>query len=200
MTEKIIENYLRDAIGTFRNYKKMAERAMKQVSDDEFFRSLDDEDNSIAVIVKHIAGNSRSRWTDFLTSDGEKVDRRRDTEFELTNETRNFLMGSWELGWQILFKSIEPVTVKDFSKKIKIRGEEHTIVEAVNRQMTHYAYHIGQITFLAKHFRSCDWESLSVPRNKSAEFNKFMASKKAKGEEKTHPLDAPMEFSSKNQK
>ena len=197
MTEQIIENYLKDAIASFRNYKKMAERAMEQVSDEEFFRALDAEANSIAVIVKHIAGNQISRWTDFLTSDGEKDFRNRDTEFELIGDTRESLMEFWETGWQTLFSAIEPLKAEDFSRFVTIRGEPHTIIEAINRQLTHYAYHIGQITFLAKHFRSSDWKTLSVPRNKSAEFNKFLAEKKDSGEEKTHYLDAPQEFAEK---
>ncbi len=167
---------------------------MEQVSDEEFFKAIDEEANSIAVIVKHIAGNLRSRWTDFLTSDGEKADRNRDTEFELMNDTRESLMAFWEKGWQTLFEAIEPLTAEDFEKTVTIRGEPHTICEAINRQMTHYAYHVGQITFLAKHFRASEWKSLSVPRGRSVEFNKFLAEKKAKGEKQTHALEAPEEF------
>lgn len=167
---------------------------MVQVSDEEFFRAIDEEANSIAVIVKHIAGNQISRWTDFLTSDGEKESRRRDTEFELMNETRESLTEFWEKGWQTLFSAIEPLKAEDFSRFITIRGEPHTIIEAINRQLTHYAYHVGQITLLAKHFRSTEWKTLSVPRNKSAEFNQFLADKKSSGEEKSHYLDAPQEF------
>ncbi len=191
---QIIENYLADALASFRNYKKMAEKALAQVSDEEFFRALDAEDNSIAVVVKHIAGNQISRWTDFLTSDGEKDFRNRDTEFELDGDTRESLMRFWETGWQTLFSALEPLTADDFSKTITIRGESHTLVEAINRQLTHYAYHIGQITFLAKHFRSTDWKTLSVPKNKSAEFNRFLANKKSAGEDQTHYLDATREF------
>ncbi len=198
ITEQIIEHYLTDAIASFRNYKKMAEKALMQVSDDEFFRALDAEDNSIAVIVKHIAGNQISRWTDFLISDGEKDFRDRDTEFELIDETRKSLTEFWETGWQTLFSAIENLKTEDFARFITIRGESHTITEAINRQLTHYAYHVGQITFLAKHFRSGGWKTLSVPRNKSAEFNKFVADKKAAGEEKTHYLDAPQEFGEKH--
>ncbi len=197
MANQIIENYLTDAISSFRNYKKMAEKAMTQVSDDEFFKAIDEEANSIAVIVKHIAGNLRSRWTDFLTSDGEKADRNRDTEFELMDETRESLIAFWEQGWQTLFEAIEPLTAEDFEKTVTIRGEAHTICEAINRQMTHYAYHVGQITFLAKHFRSKDWETLSVPRGRSAEFNQFLAEKKEKGGEKRHALEGPAEFAAK---
>lgn len=182
MTEQIIENYLADAIASFRSYKLLAEKAMAQVSDEEFFRALDAEANSIAVIVKHIAGNQRSRWSDFLTSDGEKADRNRDAEFEPTGDTRAGLMEFWEAGWQTLFAALESLTPEDFGRFITIRGAPHTIVEAVNRQLTHYAYHIGQITFLAKHFRAAEWKTLSVPRNRSAEFNKFMTEEKPEGD------------------
>ena len=197
MTEQIIKNYLTDAIDSFRNYKKLAEKAMAQISDEEFFRAIDAEANSIAVIVKHIAGNLRSRWTDFLTSDGEKPDRHRDTEFEMMDDTRESLIQFWETGWQTLFGALEPLTVEDFSRFITIRGEPHTIVEAINRQLTHYPMHIGQIILLAKHFRSSEWKTLSVPRNKSAEFNAFLAEKQSEGVEKTNRLEAPQEFSEK---
>lgn len=194
MTGQIIENYLKDALASFRNYKKMAERAIEQVTDEEFFRAIDEESNSIAVIVKHIAGNQKSRWTDFLTSDGEKESRRRDTEFEIFDETRGRLMEFWETGWQTLFAAIEALTPADFSRFVTIRGEPHTVVEAINRQLTHYAYHVGQITFLAKHFRSKQWKTLSVPRGRSEEFNKFLEEKNAAPEDQTHYLEAPREF------
>ncbi|HSK71193.1 MAG TPA: DUF1572 family protein [Pyrinomonadaceae bacterium] len=195
MNEEIIKNYLSDAIESFRNYKKMAEKAMAQVSDEEFFRAIDAEANSIAVIVKHIAGNQRSRWTDFLTSDGEKPDRFRDGEFAAFDEdSRESLMRFWKTGWQTLFDAVEPLTIEDFQKFVTIRGEPHTIVEAINRQLTHYAYHIGQIVLLAKHFRSENWQTLSVPKNKSAEFNQFLAEKQKAGVEKTNRLEAPQEF------
>ena len=174
MTNQIIENYLSDAIASFRNYKKLAERAMEQVSDEEFFRQIDEESNSIAIIVKHIAGNLKSRWTDFLSSDGEKDFRDRDSEFIVEGDTRESLMEFWDESWQILFDSLEPLKAEDFEKTITIRQQSHTICEAINRQLTHYAYHIGQITFLTKHFRASDWNSLSVPKNKSLEFNVFM--------------------------
>ena len=195
-----VENYKTDALQSFRNYKKMAERALEQVSDDEFFKSIDVEANSIAVIVKHIAGNLHSRWRDFLTTDGEKPDRNRDTEFEMIADTRESLMQFWETGWQTLFDNIEPLTVDDFSRTITIRGEPHSIVEAINRQLTHYSYHVGQIVFLAKHFRSAEWETLSVPKNRSAEFNKFLVDKQAAGDIKTNRLEAPFEFSKKLRK
>ncbi len=191
----IIENYHADAIKSFRNYKKMAERAIEQVSDEEFYALIDAEANSIAVVVKHVAGNLRSRWTDFLTSDGEKDFRNRDTEFELIGDTRASLMEFWESGWQMLFDSIKPLSVDDFSRIVTIRGERHTIVEAINRQMTHYAYHTGQIVLLAKHFKSLDWKTLSVPKNKSAEFNQYLAEKQAAGEETANPLEISLGFS-----
>ncbi|MBK7932207.1 MAG: DUF1572 family protein [Acidobacteria bacterium] len=196
---EIIENYHTDALSSFRNYKKMAERAVEQVSDEEFFALIDVEANSIALIVKHVAGNLRSRWTDFLTTDGEKDFRKRDTEFELIGDTRESLMQFWENGWQVLFNSIEPLTAEDFSRTVTIRGEPHTVVEAINRQLTHYAYHVGQIVLLAKHFRSADWKTLSVPKNRSADFNRFLANKQAAGEAKTDRLEAPFEFSESNQ-
>lgn len=193
--QKVIENYHSDAVDSFRNYKKMAERAMEQISDEEFFALIDTEANSVALIVKHIAGNLHSRWRDFLTSDGEKPDRHRDTEFELIGDSRESLMKFWETGWQTLFDNVEPLTVEDFSRTVPIRGEPHTIAEALNRQMTHYAYHVGQIVLLAKHFKSADWKTLSVPKNRSAEFNQFLADKQAGGENKTNRLEAPLEFS-----
>jgi hypothetical protein len=195
MDAKVIENYRSDAIQSFRSYKKLAERALEQVSDEDFFRQLDPESNSIAIIVKHIAGNLHSRWTDFLTTDGEKPDRFRDGEFiAFDDDSRESLLQFWETGWQVLFDAIEPLKPEDFSRTITIRGEPHTVVEAINRQLTHYPMHIGQIVFLAKHFRSAEWKTLSVPRNRSADFNKFLSDKQAAGEAKTNRLEAPREF------
>jgi hypothetical protein len=193
--KEIVENYHADAVQTFRKYKKMAERALEQVSDEEFFALVDTEANSIAVLVKHISGNLRSRWTDFLKSDGEKADRNRDTEFEPIDDTRESLMQLWESDWQTLFEAIEPLTADDFSRTVTIRGEPHTLVEAINRQLTHYAYHVGQIVLLAKHFKSADWKTLSVPKNRSAEFNQFLADKQTAGESGTNSLEAQLEFS-----
>ncbi len=191
---EIIGNYHSDALRSFQNYKKMAERAIEQVSDEEFFAQIDPESNSIAIIVKHIAGNLHSRWKDFLTTDGEKPTRIRDTEFRLIDDTRESLMQLWETGWQTLFDNIEPLMAADFAKTITIRGEPHTVVEAINRQLTHYSYHLGQIVFLAKHLRSTEWKTLSVPRNRSSEFNQFLAQKQADGETKLDRLEAPFEF------
>lgn len=191
---EIIDNYHADAVQSFRNYKKMAERAMEQVDGDDFFALIDPEANSIALVVKHIAGNLRSRWTDFLTTDGEKEFRDRDSEFELINDSRESLMAFWEAGWQILFDNVEPLTVEDFSRSVTIRGEPHSICEALNRQMTHYAYHVGQIVLLAKHFRSSEWRTLSVPRNRSSDFNQFLADKQSAGVSKLNRMEAPQDF------
>lgn len=190
MTDIFIDNYLADAVRSFRSYKKLAERAIEQVSDAEFFAAIDPEANSIALIVKHIAGNLRSRWTDFLTTDGEKEFRDRDTEFEVIADTRDSLIENWETGWSILFGAIEPLTPGDFSRTVTIRGEPHSIVEAINRQMTHYAYHVGQIVLLAKHFRSGDWKTLSVPRKQSAKFNEFLAAGQKEGAAQLDRLEA----------
>ena len=178
MSREIVENYRLDALQSFHSYKKLAERAMEQISDEEFFATIDEEANSIGVVVKHIAGNLVSRWREFLTTDGEKSDRDRETEFEIIADTRESLMEFWERGWKTLFDSVEPLTVEDLSKTITIRGEPHTVVEAMNRQLTHYAYDVGQIVLLAKHFKSKEWKTLSVPKNRSAEFNRFLSERK----------------------
>lgn len=177
-SEAIVENYFKDAIKSFKAYKKLADKAIAQLTDDEFFVTLDEESNSVAIVMKHMAGNMFSRWTDFLTTDGEKPNRNRDMEFVIEESTtKDDVLDYWERGWACVLGALEPLTLEDFEKTVMIRGEEHTIVEAINRQMTHYAYHVGQIVFLAKHFRSKDWHSLSVPRNRSAEFNLSMQSK-----------------------
>ncbi len=177
-SEAIVQNYFEDAVSSFKAYKKLADKAIAQLNDDEFFVTLDEEANSVAVVMKHMAGTMFSRWTNFLTSDGEKPDRNRDMEFVIeANTTKADVLDYWERGWACVFAAIEPLTPEDFEKTVTIRGEKHTIVMALNRQMTHYAYHIGQIVFLAKHFRSAQWKSLSIPRNKSAEFNATMEAK-----------------------
>lgn len=194
--EATSKNYLEDAIRSFRSYKRLAERALEQVSDDEFFAQIDEESNSLALIVKHIAGNQRSRWREFLTTDGEKPDRHRDTEFELIDETRESLREFWASGWATLFDALEALTPEDLKKTVTIRGEPHTVVEAINRQLTHYAYHIGQIVFLAKHLKASEWKSLSVPRNRSAQFNEFLAKRQAEGTLRSGHLEAAMDFDS----
>lgn len=166
------QHYLDDALQTFRDYKKLAERAFAQISDEDFFRTIDGESNSIAVNIKHMAGNMLSRWTDFLTTDGEKPERNRDMEFVMLPETtKEDMLSYWDRGWQCAFEAIEPLTPDDLMRTVRIREQDHTVVQAINRQIAHYAYHVGQIVYLAKHFKSAEWQSLSVPKNKSAEFN-----------------------------
>jgi hypothetical protein len=165
-------SYLADSLALLRYYKTLAEGAMAQVSDEQLSAVLDPEMNSIAQIAKHLAGNMRSRWTEFLTTDGEKPDRNRDEEFVSAPPTREALMRTWEEGWRCLFSALEPLTDADLSRTVTIRGEPHSVMQAINRQLAHYTYHIGQMVMLAKHFRGADWKTLSVPRNKSAEFNR----------------------------
>jgi hypothetical protein len=165
-------DYLTDAALQFRKLKETAERALAQVDGAQFFARISAESNSLALIVKHVAGNLRSRWTDFLTADGEKPDRRRDTEFEMTDaDSREGLMQRWEAGWQALFDALAPLGADDLSRTVMIRGEAHTIMQAVNRQLTHYAGHVGQIVFLAKHLAADRWQTLSIARGKSEDFN-----------------------------
>ena len=165
-------HYLDNVIVEFGLLKKQGERAMAQLEDKDFLVTLDAESNSVAVLIKHLAGNMRSRWTDFLTSDGEKPDRFRDREFEMdAGATREQLMQWWEQGWQLVFGALEPLQAEDAMRAVIIRQEPHTVVEAVNRQLTHYATHIGQIVFLAKHLKSEHWKTLSVPRGQSEQFN-----------------------------
>ena len=168
-------SYLKDSLDLLRYYKKLAERAIAQVSDEQLFAELDEEGNSIAVIVKHMAGNMRSRWVDFLNSDGEKPDRNRDSEFVDPPATREALMGLWEESWAHVFHALEPLSDGDLGRKVTIRGEAHSVMQALNRQVAHYAMHIGQIVMLAKHFAQGHWQSLSIPRNRSAEFNRKVA-------------------------
>jgi hypothetical protein len=157
---------------SFRGYKRLADGGMAQISDEDFFRAPDPESNSIAVIVKHVAGNLRSRWKDFLTTDGEKPDRNRDQEFVLQPEdTRADLMRRWEEGFQIVFDEVGALTAEDFSRTVTIRGEPHTILQAMNRSLMHTAYHVGQILYVGKHLRGAQWTMLSIPKGKSAEFN-----------------------------
>ena len=172
MAHNFSTSYIQDSISLFHYYKKLGEGAIEQVTDEQLFATLDPEMNSIAIIVKHIAGNMRSRWTDFLTSDGEKPDRHRDTEFEQPPATRTELMRLWNDGWGRVFEALEPLSDSDLARSVSIRGEPHSVMQAINRQIAHYSYHIGQIVFLAKHLNASGWKSLSVPRNKSAEFNR----------------------------
>ncbi len=175
MTHDLGAHILRTALREFRALKTLGDKAMAQLDDRDFFVAIAPESNSVAVIVKHIAGNMRSRWTDFLTSDGEKPDRQRDTEFEIgPTTTRADVMRWWEDGWRLTFDAIEPLRPADLQWTVLIRQEPHTVIEAVSRQLTHYGLHIGQIVFLAKHLRSSQWQSLSIPRGMSEEFNRKM--------------------------
>lgn len=171
MALEFTTSYVTDSVAIFHQFKKLAEAALAQVSDEQLQTVLDPESNSLALIVKHMAGNMRSRWTDFLTTDGEKPDRNRDSEFEDPPATRAELMQLWEEGWNRLFGALEPLTDADLGRTITIRSEAHSVMQAINRQVAHYAYHCGQIVFLAKHLQSENWKCLSVPRKKSDEFN-----------------------------
>jgi Protein of unknown function (DUF1572) len=169
---ELLEQYLKDSIRQFRSLKWQAEKAIAQIDDDDLLTLLGPESNSIALIMKHLAGNLRSRWTDFLNSDGEKPDRNRDSEFVMEDgETKETLWPHWEQGWQCLFSALEPLKAEDLGRTIFIRGEPHTVLEAINRQLTHYAGHVGQLIFLARHFAADQWQSLSIPRGQSAQFN-----------------------------
>ena len=172
MALEFTTSYLGDSLTLLRYYKNLAERAMEQVPDEQLTATLDEEMNSIAIMVKHLAGNMRSRWTDFLTSDGEKPDRNRDTEFDEPPQSRADLLALWDEGWACLFSALEPLTEADLERTVTIRGEAHSVMQAINRQVAHYPYHIGQIVMLAKHFQSHAWKSLSVPRRRSEEFNR----------------------------
>jgi uncharacterized damage-inducible protein DinB len=171
MSNKLAEAYLRNIVRTYRTYKEMAEKAIEQVpTDEDLNRELDESSNSIAIIVKHMSGNLRSRFRDFLTSDGEKPDRDRDSEFESVGRvSREQLLRWWSSAWEIAMKSIEALTADDLERTVRIRGEELLVVEALNRSVTHAAYHVGQIVYLARHFASPNWKSLSIPRGRSAE-------------------------------
>ncbi len=178
MSEELAAHYLENATANFRRLKDSAERAAAQVDDEGFFRQLDEESNSIALIMKHLAGNLRSRWTDFLTTDGDKPDRRRDSEFVIEDgDTRAALTERWEAGWQRLFDTLASLRPEDLLSTVRIRGQSHTVVAAVNRQLAHYGEHVGQIVFLAKHIRSRDWQTLSIARGQSETFNAEMDKK-----------------------
>jgi uncharacterized damage-inducible protein DinB len=173
MAHQFTTSYLKDSLDVFRYYKKLGERAIEQCPDNGLFTMLDAESNSIAIIVKHMAGNMRSRWTDFLTSDGEKPDRNRDTEFEDAPKTRAELLALWERGWKHVFDALAPLGDEDLVRTITIRTEPHSVTQAINRQVAHYSYHVGQIVYIAKHFATKtvgSWQSLSVPRNQSTQF------------------------------
>src|ERR1700687_2912947 len=171
MATDLASQYIEEARRQMRGYKRMGEGAMAQLRNDDFFLTIDPEANSVAILVKHLAGNMRSRFTDFLTSDGEKPDRFRDREFEVSGATtRDDVMRWWEEGWACVLGAIETLKPEDVSRTVTIRGEPHTVLQAINRQIAHYAAHICQIVFLAKHLRASDWKTLTIPRGKSEEF------------------------------
>jgi hypothetical protein len=164
--------YLTDVVDQFHKLKDLGDRALAQVRDEDLFAALDPESNSLAVLIQHIAGNLRSRWTDFLNSDGEKPDRDRDSEFEVAAGTaRAGLLDRWEEGWRCLFQALTALHEEDLALTVLIRAEPHSVVKAINRQLTHHAYHVGQIVFLSKHFASATWRTLSVPRGGTRQFN-----------------------------
>jgi hypothetical protein len=179
MALEFTTSYLKDSLAVFRYYKRLAERAMEQVSDADLFAELGPETNSIATVVKHMSGNMRSRWTDFLATDGEKSGRNRDSEFKVPPQTRAQVLELWEQGWHCLFTAIEPLTDADLTRTVFIRGEAHSVMQAINRQVAHYQYHIGQIVLLARHFAGGRWQSLTIPREGSAEFNRKVAAGEA---------------------
>lgn len=164
-------NYLSSAMRQFKMYKQLGEKAIAQLSDEALMRQANEDSNSVAIIVKHLWGNMLSRWTDFLTTDGEKPWRQRDAEFDNDVNTREALMQKWEEGWQCLFNAMGSITDADLDRIIYIRNEGHTILEAINRQIAHYSYHVGQIVYIAKLYSNDEWQSLSIPKNKSGEYN-----------------------------
>ncbi len=180
--------YLKEALRQFRGLKKVADRAMAQTAEADFFTALDVESNSIALLVKHLAGNMRSRWTDFLTSDGEKPGRNRDSEFLIEpGDTREDLQRRWNEGWTLLLSAIEPLSAEDLTRTVQIRGEAHSVLRAINLQIAHYAYHVGQLAFLAKHFAGYEWKTLSIPRGKSEEYAARRRDSSSAPEEKGNP-------------
>src|SRR5271155_1294028 len=179
-------HYLEEIKRQFRGHKRMGEAAMDQLEESDFFAALDPESNSVAALVKHIAGNARSRFTDFLTSDGEKPDRFRDTEFEVSAKTtREEILRWWEQGWSTVFSTLDSLTPEDVQRTVTIRGEPHTVMQALNRALAHYAQHTGQIVFLAKHLCSTRWQTLSIPRGKSEDFKTAKPGAHTRGTYKT---------------
>lgn len=171
MALEFTTSYLKDSLSLFRKYQELAERAMAQVADPQIFLKPDAESNSIAIIVKHVSGNLRSRWTDFLTTDGEKPWRDREAEFGGAPETRDALMAEWNTSWEVLFSALEALSDDDLGRTVTIRGEAHSVMQAINRQLAHYSYHVGQIVWLAKHFQSDNWKALTIPKGQSQAFN-----------------------------
>ncbi len=174
--------YIDEAFRSMRGHKRLAGDAIAQLSDEQLFAAPDPESNSVAIIVKHLAGNMRSRFTDFLTSDGEKPDRNRDREFVIPNNAkRDEVLGAWEQNWQLVFETLNSLQPEDLERTVTIRGEPHSVLQAINRQVAHYAYHVGQIVFLAKHLKGAEWKTLSVPKGQSDQYNAKMLQKQKTG-------------------
>ena len=180
-TTNIAVLYLEEAFRSLRGQKRLAEGAMAQLSDEQFFAIPSEESNSVAIVVKHMAGNMRSRFTDFLTTDGEKPDRNRDQEFITSADNRADLMRLWEQNWQLVLDTIKSLGPGDLTRTVTIRAEPHSVLQAVNRQVAHYSYHVGQIAFLAKHWKGSDWQTLSVPKGQSEQFNAKKIAEMKKG-------------------
>jgi hypothetical protein len=172
------DSYLKDSTSIFRYYKRLGENAIAQCPDAGLVAELDEQSNSIATIVKHLHGNMLSRWTDFLTTDGEKPTRNRDTEFEEPPKTRAEILDLWDAGWKCMLTALEALSDTDMTKTITIRGEEHSVMQAINRQVAHYICHVGQIVLLARHYAGANWKSLTIPKKKSQEFNADIAAGK----------------------
>ena len=172
--------YIDEAFRSLRGHKRLADGAMAQLSDEQFFAAPSPESNSVAIIVKHLAGNMRSRFTDFLTSDGEKPDRNRDREFVMHDDAkREEVLRSWEQNWELVFQTLNSLHPEDLERTVTIRGEPHSVLQAINRQVAHYAYHVGQIVFLAKHWKGAEWKTLSVPKGQSEQVNAKMMQKQS---------------------
>ena len=165
-------HYIENTVKQFKYYKSLGDKVLKQLTFDQLQWQYNSESNSIAIICKHIVGNMLSRWTHFLTEDGEKEWRHRDTEFEDTYTSKAAIIEDWEKGWVCLFNAIEPLTIKDIDRIVYIRNQGHTVAEAINRQLAHYSYHIGQLVYVAKLMKGADWLSLSIPKNQSSSYNK----------------------------
>ena len=179
MPHQFTTSYIEESLAILQVYRRQGEKAMAQVADADLRHTIDSGANSIATIVKHLAGNMRSRWTDFLSTDGEKPDRDRDAEFESPPATRDELMAMWNTGWDLVRDTIGALKESDLTRTVTIRGEPHSVMQAINRQVTHYAGHVGQIILLAKHFQGDDWKSLTIPRNPSRAFNQKVAAGEA---------------------
>lgn len=179
-------DYLQSAIKQFRYYKELGDKTIEQVSEEDLFWKPNEESNNIAIIIKHLSGNMLSRWTDFLTRDGEKEWRNRDFEFSNDIHNKKDLLQEWEKGWNCLFNSLSNLTINDLNKEIYIRNMGHSVTEAINRQLCHYAYHIGQIVFIGKLAKNQDWNSLSIPKGNSKSYNE---NKFAKPKRKEHFTD-----------